>query len=81
MRQDRKPEAGEQKNNHGERRVWICHGDICSVARFGAFGGTEGFFMVQLFQFSFVLDRIVHLPVSSENLSWRGKKRFAADYR
>jgi len=30
--------------------------------------------MCQLRRFRFVLDRIVQLPVPSENVSWRGKK-------
>jgi hypothetical protein len=47
---------------------------ICSLLRFGVFGGTERFLIVQCFHFSMVLKRIVHLAVPSENVSWRGKK-------
>jgi hypothetical protein len=74
VRQSCEREAAEQKHNHAKDCVRIFHGDICAVARLGAFGRIEGFFMVQLFDFSFVLARIVHLPVPSENLSRRGKK-------
>jgi hypothetical protein len=49
VRQDREREAGNEKHSHAEHRVWIFQRDICSVARLGAFGGTEGFFMLQLF--------------------------------
>ena len=41
MRQDRKPEAGKQKHNHAEHRVWIFDRHTCSVVRFGDFDGTE----------------------------------------
>jgi hypothetical protein len=74
VRQSCEREAAEQKHNHAEDCVRIFHRDICAVARLGAFGRIEGFFVVQLFDFSFVLARIVHLPVPSENLSRRGKK-------
>jgi len=65
MCQGRERETGKQKHNHAEHRVWIF---------LGVFGGTEGFFLVQVFHFSLLLDQVGHLPVPSENVSRRGKK-------
>jgi hypothetical protein len=76
MGQDRKRGAGKQKHNQSERRVWIFQRQACSFVHFGAFDGTGGFLILQLCDFSVVLNRIVHLPVPSENLSRRGKEDF-----
>jgi len=84
MGQDRKRGAGKKKHNHHERRVWIFQRQACSLVRFGAFDGTGGLLIRGLCDFSFVLNRIVHLPVPSENLSRRGKnisEIFSADHR
>lgn len=82
MGQDRKRGAGKQKHNHRERRVRIFQRQACSLVRFGVFDGTGGFLVRELRDFSFVLNRIVHLPVPSESVSWRGKfsKMVAADF-
>src|SRR5215813_4846600 len=74
MGQDRKRGAGKQKHNHAKYRVLILRRHTRSLPRFGGFGGSERFFILQLFHFSFVLNRIVHLPVPSENLSRRGNE-------
>ncbi len=74
MRQDRQPEAGKYKHNDAEDRVWIFDRHSCSLVRFGLRPSRKGFFTPQLLRFSFFLDRIVHLPVPSENVSRRGKK-------
>ena len=74
MRQGCEREAGKQKHSHAEHRVGIFDRHTCSLLYFGAFRGTEWFCTLQFFHFSFVLNQIVHLPVSSENVSWRGQK-------
>ena len=74
MRQDRKPEAGKQKHNHGEHRVRIFDRDTCSLVCFVLQCGRKRYLTPQLLGFSFVLDRIVHLPVPSENVSRHGKE-------
>jgi len=74
MGQDRKRGAGKQKDNHRERPVWIFQRQACSLVRFGAFDRTGGFLILQFCDFTFVLNRIVHLPIPSENVSRRGKK-------
>jgi len=80
MGQDRKREAGKQERNHREHRVWMFQRHACLLVRFGAFDGTGGFLIVQLCHFSFVLNRIVHLPVPSENVSRCGKE-FSTSWR
>ena len=42
MRQDRKPEAGKQKHNHAEHRVWIFDRDTCSLVCFVLRCGPKG---------------------------------------
>jgi hypothetical protein len=74
MGQERKPEAGEYKHNDAEHRVWIFDRDTCSLVCFVLRCGPKRYLTPQLLGFSLVLDRIVHLPVPSENVSWRGKK-------
>ena len=73
MRQDRKPEAGKQKHNHGERRVWIFDRDTCLLVCFVPRCGPKRYLTFQLLHFSSSLGRIVHLPVPSGNVSRRGK--------
>jgi hypothetical protein len=80
MRQDRESEAGKEKHNHGERRVWIFDRDTCSLVCFVLRCRPKRYLTPQLLRFSFVLDRIVHLPVPSENVSQRGK-RFSKSFR
>jgi len=73
VRQGGEREAGKQKHNHTEHRVWILDRNSCFLVRVGVFGGTEGFFILQLVEGQLRLNRIVHLPVPSENVCWRGK--------
>src|SRR5712691_3576330 len=81
VRQSCEREAGNEKHSHAEHRVWIFDRHTCSIGCFVLRYGPKRYLTFQLLHFRSFLDRIVHLPVSSENLSWRGKKRFAADYR
>src|SRR6476660_4856682 len=74
MRQDRKPEAGKQKHNHGEHRVRIFDRDTCSLVCFVLRCAPKRYLTPQLLRVSFVLDRIVHLPVPSAVVNRRGKK-------
>jgi len=74
VRQDRKPEAGKQKHNHGEHRVWIFDRDTCSLVCFVFRCGPKRYLTPQLLHFRSFLDRILHLPVPSEDLSRRGKR-------
>jgi hypothetical protein len=74
MREDREPEAGEYKHNDAEHFIWIFDRRTRSVICFGFQCGPKRHLTPQLLCFSFVLDRIVHLPVPSGNVSGRGKK-------
>ena len=74
MRQQGKPEAGKYKHNYAEHPIWIVDGRTCSLICFVLQYGPKEYLMSQLWRFSFVLDRIVHLPVPSEIVGWRGKK-------
>ena len=74
MRQDRKPETGKYKHNDAEHPIWIVDRRTCSLVSFVLRCGPKRQLTCQLVRFSFVLDRIVHLPVPSENVSRRGKK-------
>jgi len=66
MRQERKAEAGKYKHNNAEHPVWIIDRRTCSLVRFVLQCGPKRYLTGQLMRFSFVLDRIVHLPVPSE---------------
>jgi|SRR6476660_2216940 hypothetical protein len=73
MSQERKPEAGKYKHNNAEHPIWIIDRRtslICFVLQCG----PKRYLTPQLLRVSFVLDRIVHLPVPSGNVSRRGKK-------
>jgi hypothetical protein len=74
MGQDREHEAGKEKHSHAEHRVWIFDRHTCSLVCFVLQCGPKRYLTPQLLGFSFVLDRIVHLLVTSEIFSWRGKK-------
>ena len=74
MRQERKPEAGKYKHNDAEHPIWIFDRRTCSLVCFVLQCGRKRYLTPQLLRFSFVLDRIVHLPVPSGNVSRRGKK-------
>ena len=74
MRQERKPEAGNEKHSHAEHRVWIFDRDTCSIGCFVLRCGTKRFLTLQLLDFRSSLARIVHLPVPSENVSRHGKE-------
>jgi hypothetical protein len=74
MGQERKPEAGEYKHNDAEHFIWIFERRTRSVICFVFQCGPKSYLTPQLLGFSFVLDRIVHLPVPSETLPLRGKK-------
>ena len=74
MRQERKPEAGKYKHNDAEHPIWIFDRRTCSLVCFVLQCGPKRYLTPQLLGFSFVLDRIVHLPVPSESFSRRGKK-------
>jgi hypothetical protein len=74
MRQDRKPEAGNQKHKHGEHRVWIFDRHTCSIDCFVLRCGTKRVLTLQLLDFRSSLACIVHLPVPSENVIRRGNK-------
>ena len=74
MRQNREREAGNEKHSHAEHPVWIFDRDTCSLVCFVLQCGPKRYLTPQFLRFSFVLDRIVHLPVPSEKVSRRGKK-------
>src|SRR4029077_3410772 len=74
MRQERKPEAGKYKHNNAEHPIWIIDRRTYSLICFVLQCGPKRYLTPQLLGFSFVLDRIVHLPVPSGNVSRRGKK-------
>src|SRR5882724_2772671 len=74
MRQGREPEAGKQKHNHAKHPIWIIDRRNYSLICFVLQCGPKRYLTPQLLGFSFVLDRIVHLPVPSGNVSRRGKK-------
>jgi len=74
MRQDRKPKAGKQKHNHGEHRVRIFDRHTCLLVCLVLRCGPRRYLTLQLSHFRSSLDRIVHLPVPSENMTRRGKK-------
>jgi hypothetical protein len=74
MRQERKPEAGNYKHNNAEHFIWIIVRRTYSLACFVLQCGRKRYLTPQLVRFSFVLDRIVHLPVPSESFSRGGKK-------
>jgi hypothetical protein len=74
MRQERKPEAGKYKHNNTEHPIWIFDGGTYSLVCFVLQCGRKRYLTPQLVRFSFVLDRIVHLPVPSESFSPRGKE-------
>jgi hypothetical protein len=74
MRQERKPEAGKYKHNNAEHPIWIIDRRTYSLICFVLQCGPKRDLTPQLLGFSFVLDRIIHLPVPSGNVSRRGKK-------
>ena len=74
MGQERKPEAGKYKHNDAEHPIWIFDRRTCSLVCVVLRCGPKRYLTPQLLRFSFVLDRIVHLPVPSEIVSRRGKK-------
>src|SRR6266850_7853832 len=74
MRQERKPEAGKYKHNNAEHPIWIIERRTYSLICFVLRCGPKRYLTPQLLGFSFVLARIVHLPVPSGNVSRRGKK-------
>ena len=74
MRQGCEREAGKQKHNHAERRVWIFDRHTCFLVRFGASVEPKGLSSFSSCISASSLDRVVHLPVPSENVSWRGKR-------
>ena len=74
MRQDRKPEAGKQKHNHGEHRIRIFDRHACLLVCLVLRCGPRRYLTLQLSHFRSSLDRIVHLPVPSENMTRGGKK-------
>ena len=74
MCQERKPEAGKYKHNKAEHPIWIFDRRTCSLVCVVFRCEPKRYLTPQFWHFSFVLDRIVHLPVPSENVSRRGKK-------
>ena len=74
MRQDGKPEAGKYKHNDAQHPIWILDRRACSLACFVFRCGPKRYLTPQFLRLSFVLNRIVHLPVPSEILTRRGKK-------
>ena len=74
MGQDRKSDAGQYKHNNAEHPVWIVDRRTCSLVCFVLQCGPKRYRTLQLLRFSFVLDRIVHLPVPSERMRRCGKK-------
>ena len=74
MRQYCKPEAGKYKHNDAEHPIWIFDRRTCSLVCFVFSWKPKRYLTLELLRFSFVLDRIVHLPVPSENLSRRGRQ-------
>ena len=84
MRQDRERQARKQKHSHGEHRVRIFDRDTCLLVCFVLRCGPKRYLTPQLLHFRSFLDRIVHLPVPSEDFAPRGKKIvkiFTSDYR
>lgn len=77
MRQKGKPEAGKYKHNYVKHPIWIFDRRTCSLIYFVLQYGPKSYFAPQLLCFSFVLDRIVHLPLPSEMFNWRGKKFYS----
>src|SRR6266481_1677278 len=80
VRQDREREAGNEKHSHAEHCVRISDRDTCSLVCFVLRCGPKRYLTFQLLHFRCSLDRIVHLPVPSENVSQRGK-RFSKSFR
>src|SRR5882672_2028729 len=83
VRQDREPEASNEKHSHAEHRVRIFDRDTCSIGCFVLRCGTKRFLTLQLLDFRSSLARIVHLPIPSEDVSRHGKKIseiFSADH-
>src|SRR6476619_5500025 len=74
MSQERKPEAGKYKHNNAEHPIWIVDRRTCSLVCFVLRCVPKRYLTPQLLRFSFVLDRIVHLPVPSDSFSRCGKK-------
>jgi len=74
MRQEGKPETGKYEHNYAEHPIWIFDRRTCSLICFVLQYGPKRYLTPQLLGFSFGLDRIVHLPVPSGNVSGRGKK-------
>jgi hypothetical protein len=74
MRQERKPEAGKYKHNHAEHPIWIVDRRTCALVCFVLRCVPKRYLAPQLLHFSFVLDRIVHLPVPSEIFIRRGTR-------
>ncbi len=74
MRRERKPEAGKYKHNNAEHPVWIVDRRTCAFVCFVLRCAPKRYLTPQLLRVSFVLDRIVHLPVPSEVVNRRGKK-------
>src|SRR6476659_5924028 len=74
MSQERKPEAGKYKHNNAEHPIWIVDRRTCALVCFVLRCVPKRYLTPQLLRFSFVLDRIVHLPVPSESFSRCGKK-------
>jgi hypothetical protein len=74
MRQERKPEAGKYKHNNAEHPIWIIDRRTYSLICFVLQCGPKRYLTAQLFRFSLVLDRIVHLLVPSETVRRRCKK-------
>src|SRR6478609_4288471 len=74
MRQERKPEAGKYKHNNAEHPIWIVDRGTCAFVCFVLRCAPKRYLTPQLLRVSFVLDRIVHLPVPSESMSRHGKR-------
>ena len=74
MGQERKPDAGKHKHNNAEHPIWIIDRRTCFLICFVLQCGPKRYLTPQLLRVSFVLDRIVHLPVPSEVVNRRGKR-------
>ena len=74
MRQGCEYQAGYQKHNNAEHPIWIIDRRTYPLICFVLQCGPKRCLTPQLLGFSFVLDRIIHLPVHSENGSRRGKR-------
>ena len=74
MGQERKPEAGKYKHDDAEHPVWIFDGGTYSLVCFVFQYGPKRYPRPQLLRLSVVLDRIVHLTVTSEKARRRGKE-------